>query len=430
MIADLVNDAVERGGLPVDDVLALALPLLKQVRATHESGLVAPLRGITALRVEDHQIGFDPTAAAPAHRRTRAVELAQAPISETLEVRRGADRLRDLSGSQAAVDDEPPFASGPVPGGPDAGGPRFVPGWQRWEHLLAHHDELTDIGSLGELLAALCCGLDLSDARDVAALAEHHRDLFALVPSLHPVVAGVVSSMLEPDRHRRSQDLGDVIVRLATYRDQPEDFDLARVLATGVRARDRREAILTHLRDRLFDLSRRNPLLHFRPTQRTLNLTEASVPLLLDARNIRPEQLFTWNDKVAEKVLSGLPVSLGSVIRWDEAPYANGVLDTVLSQARRDRQEYGQAQLRLVVAFLRWHDLKGERDERISSPLLLLPVELTKKRGVRDSHVLRAVFLHGAHELAEAGLRVLQQPEAWPSFRRPGSGLTGFRWLC
>ncbi len=89
-------------------------------------------------------------------------------------------------------------------------------------------------------------------------------------------------------------------------------------------------------------------------------------------------------------MLSGRPIALGSVVRWEEAPYANGILDTILSQARRDRQEYGQSQLRLVVAFLRWHDLKGERGERISSPLLLLPVTLTKQRGVRDSFLLQA----------------------------------------
>ena len=148
--------------------------------------------------------------------------------------------------------------------------------------------------------------------------------------------------------------------------------------------------MLEALRDRLFDLSRRNRLIWFRPSAQSLNLTEASVPLLLDTRNIRPEQLFTWNATVAEKVLSGRPIALGSVVRWEEAPYANGVLDTILSQARRDRQEYGQSQLRLVVAFLRWHDLKGERGERISSPLLLLPVTLTKQRGVRDSFLLQA----------------------------------------
>ncbi|HEX2805913.1 MAG TPA: AAA domain-containing protein, partial [Kineosporiaceae bacterium] len=197
--------------------------------------------------------------------------------------------------------------------------------------------------------------------------------------------------MTEPDRRRRAQDLAEVTERLKTYRDQPVDFDLAEVTGLASDRIDRRTAVLASLRDRLFDLSRRNRLLYFRPTQTTLDLTEASVPLLLDARNVRPEQLFTWQPRVIKAVLSGKPITLGSVLRWEEAPYAAGVLDGLISQARRDRSEYGQAQLRLVVAFLRWHDLKGgDRDERISSPLLLLPVTLSKQRGVRDSYLLQA----------------------------------------
>ena len=37
------------------------------------------------------------------------------------------------------------------------------------------------------------------------------------------------------------------------------------------------------------------------------------------------------------------------------------MLDGLIAQARRDASEYGRSQLRLVVAFLRWHDLKDGR---------------------------------------------------------------------
>jgi len=40
-----------------------------------------------------------------------------------------------------------------------------------------------------------------------------------------------------------------------------------------------------------------------------------------------------------------------------------------------------------VICFLRWHNLKESPQERISFPLLLLPVELTRKKGVRDAYV-------------------------------------------
>ncbi|MEI5673733.1 MULTISPECIES: AAA domain-containing protein [unclassified Nocardioides] len=361
---EVVARAAERGGLPVDDALALLLPLVAQVRETHEGGLVAPLQGLLRLRVQDHALGFAPLDALPPRRADRAVRDAGRETSSALEVR------ADDSATEARR-------------------PRIVVGWQRWEHLLGHHDELTDIGSLGELLAALCLGLDLADPADVEQLARHRRNLFALRPDLHPVVAAVATSMLEPDRHRRAQDLGDVAVRLATYRDQPEDFDLARVLTTG--GRDHRTSVLTHLRDRLFDLTRRNPLLHFRATQRTLDLTEASVPLVLDVRSIRPEQLFTWTGRTARRLAAGRAVDVGAMVRWDDAPYAAASLDALISTARRDRAEYGQDQLRLIVAFLRWHDVKGDPATRVPSPLVLAPVTLTKQRGVRDSYRLQLV---------------------------------------
>jgi predicted DNA-binding WGR domain protein len=150
----------------------------------------------------------------------------------------------------------------------------------------------------------------------------------------------------------------------------------------------KRRLIQSHLRDRLFEISRRNRLIYFKPTLQTLNLTVASVPVLLDYRNIRLEQLFVWHPKLAATVTEGAPMPLGKYLRFEEAPYLPGVLDKIISEARRDRAEYGFAQLRLVLCFLRWNNLKEAPLERIHSPLLLLPVELTKKKGVRDNYVL------------------------------------------
>ncbi len=380
---DLVARAVELGGLPVDDVLASTLPLLEQVAAAHQLGRVAPLRGLGQLSVtEDNRIVFDDAAAsAPHHNRSAIKEVERELASRGLDVRRGGDQLLDLaSGRRTSA----------AQAGSEAPRARLVPGWQRWEHQVGHHDQLTDIASVGELLAALLCGLDLADEDHVLRLEQHYRNLFVLAPGLHPVVAGLVTSMVEPDRRRRAQDLRDLIERLRTYRDQPEDFDLERVLgATG--DRDRRTVVLEHLRDRLFDLSRRNPLLHFRSTGRTLNLTQASVPLVLDVRSIRAEQLFTWGGPASRRLVDGKAVELGSVVRWDDAPYAEQALDAVRSQAQRDRAEYGQDQMRVVVAFLRWHDVHVDPDVPILSPLVLAAATLTKARGVRQSYKLQLV---------------------------------------
>ncbi|HSY42476.1 MAG TPA: DUF4011 domain-containing protein, partial [Candidatus Acidoferrum sp.] len=100
------------------------------------------------------------------------------------------------------------------------------------------------------------------------------------------------------------------------------------------------------------------------------------------------EQLFVWHPELAATVIEGTPMSLGKYLRFEDAPYIPGVLDKIISEARRDRAEYGFAQLRLVLCFLRWNNLKESPQERIHSPLLLLPVELAKKKGVRDNYVL------------------------------------------
>jgi len=71
-------------------------------------------------------------------------------------------------------------------------------------------------------------------------------------------------------------------------------------------------------------------------------------------------------------------------LRFEDAPYIPGVLDKIISEARRDRAEYGFAQLRLVLCFLRWNNLKEAPDERIDSPLLLLPVRLTRRKRVHS----------------------------------------------
>ncbi len=379
---ELIDRAVTRGGLPVDDVLALLLPLFRSVQALHETGRVAPLRGLGLLRADGGDpVSADLSAAGPPQRNRSAVAAMERAASSALEVRTGATVERDLSGSG----DPQPLRTA-EPSGP---GMVIVAGWQRWEHLIGHHDELTDIASLGELFTALACGLDLAETDDADQLGRHHRNLFAVNPRLHPVLAAVASSMIAPDRRQRAQDLHGLISRLETYRDQPEDFDLDRVVGVAAGRADRRAAVLTHLRDRLFDVSRRNLLLHFRRSQRSLNLTEASVPLVLDVGNIRPSQLFTWGGPAAKRLVEGKAVDVGSVVRWDDAPYASAALDALISTARRDRAEYGQDQLRLVVAFLRWHNLKDDPATPIFSPLVLAPATLSKQRGVRDSYRLQ-----------------------------------------
>ncbi|QJE97133.1 DUF4011 domain-containing protein [Luteolibacter luteus] len=373
-----------QGGFEVDDVLAAVLPLMREVAAIHEAGRVAPLRGLSSLVVhEERALGLSsPDGIEPSSNAAKVYQLL-APVGHGIQVIGGTRResedmwVTKVSNLDVGSGDE------------EITKPLYLPGYVTWEHAIGHHDELTDIHSLGLLLASLACGLDFSDRDELEKFANHRKNLFALAPRLHPVVSALIVSMTELHRGKRAQDLSSLIRQLENYRGQPVDTDVFALpgLESATKS-GRRKIIQTHLRDRLFEVSRRNRLLYFKSSQTTLNLTHASVPLVLDYRNIQPDQLLFWHEGVAAELGSGKALPLQKWLRLEEAPYLPGQLDKLISEARRSRAEYGFSQLRLVIAFLRWNNLKESPNERIHSPLLLLPVELVKKKGVKDHYTL------------------------------------------
>ena len=380
-------DGLAKGGFEMDDILSAFLPLMRQVVTTHQTGMVAPLDGIAALEInEAGHLTYAPAKVEPARKNASKVEALQAPVSTGVEVIAEMRRTADIDQSSLTVSD---LGVGSVESGITK--PVFLPHYRSWEHAVDHHDELTDIFSLGLLLGSVACGLDFDDPEELEIFTANRTNLFAVNRRLNPVLVSVIVQMTELNRHKRAPDLPQLISRLHNYREQAIDFD------SGVFNRKefkespltgKRRLIQSHLRDRLFEISRRNRLIYFKPTLHTLNLTIASVPLMLDYRNIKLEQLFVWHPELASTITEGGPLSLGKYLRFEDAPYIPGVLDKIISEARRDRAEFGFAQLRLVLCFLRWNNLKEAPNERIHSPLLLLPVELTKKKGVRDNYTL------------------------------------------
>ena len=200
--------------------------------------------------------------------------------------------------------------------------------------------------------------------------------------------------MTEIDRHRRVQDLRALLHNLENYRDQEIDFevDLARIPGFVQKDdRSKQHVVLSKLRERLFEISKRNRLLHFHATMQTVNLTHASVPLSFDITNIRPDQILVWNDSLHAALTGGEPISLNKYLNFAEALYLPSMLDRIMAESRRDQAEFGFGQLRLVICFLHWANLKEKPVERFDSPLVLLPVELKKKKGIRDTYYLEAV---------------------------------------
>jgi predicted DNA-binding WGR domain protein len=386
---EYLRTRLETGGFTTEDTLASFLPLVREVLEAHASGLVAPLEGLDALHVEGVRIWFeearrqDPRSNRAALRRVETT----GPLAVTIvaEARRTTDADEgDGEVSDLSIGDRATEVTRPV----------YLPGYVTWEHQVGHHDPLTDVFSLGMILASLACNLDFSDPEHLKDFVGHRRNLFSLCPGLHPVLAQAIVRMTEIERHRRVQDLRALLHNLDNYRDQEIDFevDLARV--PGFKQKDDRSKqhmVLGKLRERLFEISKRNRLLHFHATMQTVNLTHASVPLSFDIKSIRPDQILVWNDSLQAALVGGEPVSLNKYLNFAEALYLPSMLDRIMAESRRDQAEFGFGQLRLVICFLHWANLKEKPVDRFDSPLVLLTVELKKKKGIRDTYYLEAV---------------------------------------
>ena len=260
---EFLRSRLAAGGFSTEDALASFLPLARQVADAHAAGRVAPLDGVAALQVEGVRIWFHedhlraPTrAAAEVHRLDRPL----AGVEVLSEHRRTIDV--DDGGGQAAnleIGARDQALTRPV----------YLPGYVCWEHQVGHHDPLSDVFSLGLVLASLACGLDFTEPEDLEAFVANRRNLFRLHPQLHPVLAKAIVRMTELTRHDRPQDLATLLHNLEHYRDQNVDFDFDLASAEAASAGGaKKQVILGKLQERLFEISRRNRLLHFRATLR------------------------------------------------------------------------------------------------------------------------------------------------------------------
>ncbi|GAB5442886.1 MAG: WGR domain-containing protein [Fuerstiella sp.] len=387
--AQFLDSHVLPDGLPTEDVLAAILPLIEQVAAAHIDGRVAPLNGIDHLNLDGRVLCFSDEATLKPQFNTSKVRALQATSKSGVSVVRSWDLDVDLTtGAQSFVD------LAVLDSAADVQRPGWVSGFRSWEHVIGHHDPLTDVFSLGLLLATLSCGLDFRSVEDLQRFAQHRRNLFRLRPDLHPVLARVIVLMTELNRHERPADLLALRTTLQNYRDHEVDFetDLARDAAMSESiASSPTVLILSKLRERLFEINRRNRLLQFRATGQSINLTVASIPLSFDVESIRPQQVLTWDGSFRSRISAGKPVVLNRFLNVREAVYLPGAFQRIRTEARRDENDYGFAQLRLIIAFLRWSDLKTEPPERYESPLLLVPVQLSVRRGIHDRYVLQAL---------------------------------------
>lgn len=422
--SEFLPEWIQLSGIGTEDILSCFLPLMRETLKAHGRGRVAPLSNIDHIQVTAQRLWFEeqlctpPTSAATrigrieAQRRRGWDIVSQSRRELDLNTGTHSVQMLDVVDQFDATTDKQA-----VDGlADDMAAVRYVTGYGCWEHALGHHDPLTDLFSLGMILASLALQLDFHLESDLQKFVVNRENLFRLKGNLHPVLAQLIRQTTELHRDARPQDLAGVLLALENYRDQIISIDTQLALDQILNASAQltpTQRLLLKLRDRLFDLSRRNPLLSFRSTAQALNLTQASVLIAININNINADQLMIWNESLQSSLAKGQAIRLNQRINFNEVAYASSVLERLISDARRDRNEFGCSQLRLVVAMLSWANLKETPVQTYVSPLVLVPVEISKQKGIKDTFTFEStsttaeinpVIRHLFRELYNIGL--------------------------
>ncbi|GAB1263794.1 AAA domain-containing protein [Aurantivibrio infirmus] len=380
----LLEKITDYGSLKSPDFIALALPLLESICALHEENQVALITSSEQILVQDNELHLLTEGKAPC---VPSQPLFKKPVQRSaMEVSGNVKQTNNLDNhsieyqNSSIRTDEDTIES-----------PTYILNYKSWDYECGHYNPLTDVFVLGQYLASLAFGLDFRKHEDLALFVENRKKLYFLNKKLHPTILSIIFEMTELYQEDRSANLSEVITKLKNYREyNPENYvDLSQT--EGFRSQDvsgRANWILSKLKNRLFDISRRNKLLYFSDRSNFLNLTVGSVPLLLDHNNVRESDLIFWNENLEKKIVKNSKLLLNSYIDFQENKFASPTLNKIRLEARKSKNEYGFSQLRTVIAFIHWYNFKENREERISSPLLLLPAEIVKKKGVEDQYFL------------------------------------------
>ena len=157
--------------------------------------------------------------------------------------------------------------------------------------------------------------------------------------------------------------------------------------------------------NRLNDLSRRNQLLYFKPThsltlqvafpyarelfqrivddEKTLYFPESTTSQLLSSSN-NDESISSEKVTISENGPSSVQKKDAKAGKPNEITPENKqdapkVLRNLYSKARSAQEEHGIHILYLAFGMLRWTETQSEDSELISSPLVLVPVNLKRK---------------------------------------------------
>jgi superfamily I DNA and/or RNA helicase/predicted DNA-binding WGR domain protein len=379
-----ITENFRKGAFANDDIAAIMMPLLKTVASIHNQGKIASLDDISTIYIENQHFDID----------DNSFEIKQnlQPISKLFKSKSSAFEItgEHFNTTEIGEDVNREYNDKSVSGDDSQAENKavYVKDYSCFELEFGHHDPLTDIFILGMILASIALQSDFTDIDDVKKFVAFRKKIFFLNSKINPAIANIILGMTELNRDNRWKDLNEIIEKLKNYRDyNPEtEYDLSHLV--DAKTQNRTQFIHEKLRNRLFDNSKRNRLLYFQPNLKFLNLTVSSVPQLLNYQNIDPNSIFYWNAEVSNKISKSSTISLNKYLQIEDNPYIIPTLDKIRLEANKDSNEYGFSQLKLALCNLNWYNTKENSSEKIVSPLLLVSVALTKKKGLKDQYSL------------------------------------------
>lgn len=387
---DLLEKVKDYGSIKSQDFIAYCLPLVEELNLLHERQLCGHIVHIDRIKFNGSNLILTgepkPYLISPNKLFIKPKETGVLQVTDNVEEFTDLDK-NHVEVKSLSIEKNSEGATEPA----SLDKPKYLLNYSCWEHEKEHYDPLTDIFQLGQLFISLAFNLDLREKDDLEVFQANRKSLYFLNKHLHPTILNVLFEMTSLYREDRTSNLQEVITKFKNYRAYNPEHYVDLTETEGFRNQDvskRNHWILSKLKNRLFDTSRRNKLLYFKERQSFLNLTISSVPLLLDHKNVRENDLIFWSNTIKKNIVDKQKLVLNSFLEFNENRFLTPTLNKIRLEARKSKNEYGFSQLRTVIAFLHWYNFKEDREEKITSPLLLLPTDIVKKKGVKDQYVL------------------------------------------
>ena len=343
-----LDERIKGTPLTTHEVIDLFVPFLNKLKDLHLEGKISPLKDIYEIKVVNGSIAFD-----------------ESKIEESHEDLNRLENLLSKPGTKELIE--------------------LMEGYTCWEfENFAFYDELSDIYIAGLMMASAALNINLRQKADFKKFKDNFSAIHNITKSIHPVIYESIKRMVKLNRQDREADLESIIYMLTHYKEQViDEFDFE------TDSKDKTPVeILGILQNRLYDFTRRNRLIYFKETRQALNLTNGAISLDLTEENYNPDRIIIWNEKL-KHAIKGLKVfNLSDFLLLEQYPWLVKSLKAIRATSNKDLREYGFSQLRLSIAFLNWYNLKESKEDKIKSPLLLVPVSIKKQRGVRDSWVI------------------------------------------